>query len=287
MLDGVRERLRQAREGLFGPRHSAWKLGGTLAAAALLALVLVRWDYRIDAAVTLRSQDLVFIPAPYDGYLRTVNVEVGDQVARGTVLAELDTRDLRLEESMSVADVDRYRREAQKAQAVGQLADMQIALARMQQSESRLSLLRSQLANAQVRAPHDGIVVDGELKKNIGSPLRKGDLLMKMAQLGDTYVELEIDQVDVHEVKVGSIGEFALVGRPDRRFALVIDRIDPAASQRDGRNVYLARGRVTEGSEGWWRPGMGGNARLAAGERRLIWVLTHRTVRFLRQAFWL
>jgi hypothetical protein len=32
---------------------------------------------------------------------------------------------------------------------------------------------------------------------------------------------------------------------------------------------------------------MGGAARLDAGERRLIWVLTERTVRFLRHTFWL
>ena len=142
-------------------------------------------------------------------------------------------------------------------------------------------------ANAEVVAPHAGIVVEGDLKKNLGAPLRKGDLLLKLAQVDHTYLELQIDQVDVHEVDVGTRGEFALVGRPDQRFPLVMTRLDPASTLRDGRNVFLARAQLEQDSPSWWRPGMGGTARLEVGERPLIWVLTHRTVRTLREWFWL
>jgi hypothetical protein len=117
--------------------------------------------------------------------------------------------------------------------------------------------------------------------------LRKGDLLLKLAQTDDAYLELEIDQVDVHEVKVGSTGEFALVGRPDQRFAIFLERIDPASILREGRNIYLARAKVQGDIPIWWRPGMGGSARIDAGDRPLIWVLTHRTIRFLREFFWI
>ena len=270
-----------------GPRHSALKLAALAGLMAAVALFFVPWDYRVDARLTLRSKDLLFVPAPFDGYLRQVHVEIGDKVQAGQVLMQLDTRELALEESMAQADVLRYSREAEKAQALRQLADMQITIARRDQSASRLALIRHQLANAKVIAPQAGVVVEGELKKNLGAPLRKGDLLLKLAQNEDSYLELEIDQSDVHEVQVGSRGEFALVGRPEQRFAIEIDRIDPASTLREGRNVYLARGRVEQGMAAWWRPGMGGTARIDAGQRPLIWVMTHRTVRFLREFFWL
>jgi biotin carboxyl carrier protein len=269
------------------PRHSAWKLAGALGLMAFVSLFFVPWDYRIDARLTLRSKDLLFVPAPFDGYLRQVHVDMGDKVKAGQVLMQLDTRELVLEESMAQADMLRYSREAEKAQALRQLAEMQITMARRDQSASRLALIRHQLANAKVTAPQDGVVVEGELKKNLGAPLRKGDLLLKLAQTDDSYLELEIDQADVHEVKVGSRGEFALVGRPEQRFVIEIDRIDPASNLREGKNIYLARGRLQEGIAPWWRPGMGGTARIDAGERPLIWVMTHRTVRFLREFFWL
>jgi hypothetical protein len=269
------------------PRHSAWKLAGALGLIGLVSLFFIPWDYRIDARLTLRSKDLVFVPAPFDGYLRQVHVDMGDKVKAGQVLMQLDTRELVLEESMAQADVLRYSREAEKAQALRQLAEMQITIARRDQSASRLALIRHQLANAKVTAPQDGVVVEGELKKNLGAPLRKGDLLLKLAQTEDSYLELEIDQADVHEVQVGSLGQFALVGRPEQRYAIEIDRIDPASTLREGKNIYLARGRLQEGIAPWWRPGMGGTARIDAGQRPLIWVMTHRTVRFLREFFWL
>lgn len=271
----------------LSPRHSVWKLTGLVSVVILLVLIFLPWAYRVDATLTLRSKDLLFMPAPFDGYLRQVHVEIGDKVEAGQVLVQLDTRDLVLEESMAEADVLRYAREAEKAQAARQLAEMQINLARQEQSASRLALVRHQLLHAKVTAPRAGVVVEGELKKNLGAPLRKGDLLLKLAQTEDTYLELEIDQVDVHEVKVGSRGEFAVVGRPDQRFAIQIERIDPASTLREGRNVYLARAKVKEDIPAWWRPGMGGTARINAGDRPLIWVLTHRTVRFLRELFWL
>ena len=162
----------QGRRGAT-PRHSGWKLAGALGLVAFVSLFFVPWDYRIDARLTLRSKDLVFVPAPFDGYLRQVHVDMGDKVKAGQVLMQLDTRELVLEESMAQADVLRYSREAEKAQALRQLAEMQITMARRDQSASRLALIRHQLANAKVTAPQDGVVVEGELKKNLGAPLRK------------------------------------------------------------------------------------------------------------------
>lgn len=284
----------RVRDGLGGffrqfasPRHTGWKLAGITTLVLLLVLSLLPWPYRVDAGVTLRSRDLLFMPAPFDGYLEAVQVEIGDRVEPGQILVKLDTRDLLQEESGALADVARYGREAEKSQAVRQLAEMQIALARKQQAEARLALVRHQLQQAEVRAPQAGIVVEGELKKNLGSPLRKGDLLLKLAQTANLELELQIDQVDVHEVQPDMPGEFALVGHPEQRFALTIERVDPVATTREGHNVFLARARLGAGEQDGWRPGMGGNARIEVGERKLIWLLTHRTVRFLREFFWL
>lgn len=277
---------RQASEFL-GPEHTALKLTAVLSLLLLCLLVFLPWAFRVDAGLAIRSKDLLFMPAPFDGYLRTVHVDIGDQVAAQTVLVELDTRDLLLEASMAEADLLRFSRETEKAQAARQLADMQISLARQQQSAAKLDLIRYQLNNASVRAPVAGVVIEGELKKNLGAPVRKGDLLLKLASTVDTYLELEIDQTDIQEVTVGSQGEFALVGRPEERFAITVERIDPAAVTRDGRTFYVARAKLQGKTQSNWRPGMGGSAKLDAGQRSLIWVLTHRTVRFIRGFFWI
>lgn len=278
---------RRALGRLWGVDHSLAKLAALSTAAALLVAALLPWPYRIDAAASLRSDELIFVPAPFDGFLREVHVEIGDRVTQGTVAVALDTRELLLEESMAAAEVGRFTREAEKARAVGQLADMQIALARQNQIAARLELVRDHLTRAQLRAPMTGVVVEGELKKNLGGPVKKGDLLLKIARLDSTYVELEIDQTDIHEAAPGRRGELAFVGRPDLKVALVIERIEPVSTMKDGRNFFLARARVDGAVQSWWRPGMGGTAKIDAGERSLLWVLTHRTVRFLQRALWL
>lgn len=272
---------------MLGPSHTGLKLAGLGAVGTLATAALLPWPYRVDAPLSLRSEDVLFVPAPFDGYLRRVDVRVGDQVETGRVLLELDTRELVLEESMAVADELRYRYEAEKAQGSRQLAEMQIARARQQQAASKLGLIRHQLSNAHVRAPFPSVVVEGELKKNLGAPVRKGDLLVKLARASDTYLEVEVDQAYVHEIQTGSKGEFALVGRPDLKYAFVIDRIDPQSTQRETRNVYLVRGRIEAGYQTWWRPGMGGSARIDVGQRSLLWIMTHRTIRFLREVFWI
>jgi valyl-tRNA synthetase len=94
---------------------------------------------------------------------------------------------------MAEADLERYAREAEKTMAARQLADMQIALARQQQALAKLELIRFQLDNALIKAPFAGVVIEGDLKKNLGAPVRKGDLLVKLAQSTRTYLELEID----------------------------------------------------------------------------------------------
>jgi biotin carboxyl carrier protein len=272
---------------LLGVEHSLAKLGVVSTALALLIAAVLPWSYRIDAAATLRSDDMVFVPAPFDGFLREVHVEIGDLVTQGTATVGLDTRELLLEESTALAEVGRFAREAEKAQALGQLADMQIALARQQQSDARLELVRDHLVHAQIRAPITGFVVEGELKKNLGGLVKKGDLLLKIARLESTYVEVEIDQTDIHETALGRRGELALVGRPDIKVGLVIERIEPMSTVKDGRNYFLARARVDAEPQSWWRPGMGGTAKFDAGDRSLLWVLTHRSIRFLQRVLWL
>lgn len=283
----VASSFRQWCDGLFGPRNAAWKLAGGLSLAFLLVALVLPWSYRVDSTLAIRSKDLLFMPAPFDGYLRRVHVEVGDRVSHGALLVELDTSDLSLEESMASADLQRTERETQKAQGMRQLAEMQINYARQMQSAARLDLIRNQLTNAEIRAPYEGVVIEGDLKKNVGAPVRKGDLLLKFAKTEDAFIELEIDQADIHEVQAGSKGEFALVGRPDQKFRFTVERVDPVAVNREGRTVYLARARPDDGFQPAWRPGMGGSAKIEVGDRSLLWVMTHRTVRFLREFFWI
>jgi hypothetical protein len=55
---------------------------------------------------------------------------------------------------------------------------------------------------------------------------------------------------------------------------------------KDKKNVFLLRCAVVGKPEPWWRPGMTGVAKINVDRRTLLWILTHRTVDFLRLYFW-
>jgi len=216
-----------------------------------------------------------------------VNVDIGDRARKGDFLLQLDTDALLLRESEAIADVSRFAREEEKFRASQQLADMRIAEAMKDQAQGALNGIRYNISNARILAPYDGIIVEGELKKMRGAPVKKGDVLFKIAALEELYVELNVDERDVHEIQKGQLGEIAFVAQPARDFPIRIQNIYPAATIHDEKNVFVLRGEISGEPALWWRPGMSGVAKIDVGERSVFWVITHRTVEFLRLFLWM
>lgn len=278
-----------ARNGLsklVGVEHTFAKCLGIVVFCALAFLLFGRLNYRVEAPFIVRTDDLAYLPSPFDGYIDEVLVEVGDHVDESAVLLTLDNSELLLEESTALANRNRYSREAEKARAQNALADMKIALALKEQSESQLELVRYHLNHAQVRAPFAGIVVEGDLDELLGAPVKKGDVLFKVARIEKMYAELEVDERDVHEVAAGATGEIAFVSRPKLKFPIEVERIDPVAVAKEEGNVFLMRCTFTGEALEWWRPGMSGVSKINVGKRNVLWILTHRSIDFFRILLW-
>ena len=124
------------------------------------------------------------------------------------------------------------------------------------------------------------------MKELLGAPVKKGDVLFKVARIEKMYAELKVNERDVHEVKADAKGEISLVTRPDLKFPIAVERIDPVAVTEEGENVFLVRVAFPEGVSPWWRPGMSGVAKIDVQKRNVLWIFTHRTVDFLRMFFW-
>jgi len=282
MMTTVREELGR----LWGVEHTFVKLISVLICAAIAVLLFGKMTYRVEAPFILKTDDLAYLPAPFDGYIDEVEVKVGDIVQEGSILLKLDTRELLLEESTAIANQNRYVREAEKARTEKALAEMKIAQALSQQAEARLDLVRYHLGHAEVKAPFAGIVVEGDLEELLGAPVKKGDVLFKVARLEKMYAELKIDERDVHELAGDATGEISFVSRPNLEFPIVVERIDPVAVTEEEGNVFLVRALFPEEVAGWWRPGMSGVAKINVGKRNILWILTHRTIDFLRIFLW-
>ena len=273
--------------GLFGVEHTLAKCAGLIICGLLLILLFGKSTYRVEAPFMLRSDNVRFLPTPFDGYIAEVNVRSGERVEQDQLLLNLDTTELLLEESAAIANHMRYSREAEKARSENALADMKIAVAMAEQAKAKLDLVRHNLSMADVRAPFSGIVVEGDLSELQGVALNKGDVLFKISKLEEMYAELEVGENDIHEIARGKIGEIAFVSQPQIKYPFRIDKINPVAiAENEKGNIFLVRSVFPEGMSEWWRPGMSGVAKINIEKRNILWILTHRTVDFFRIHLW-
>jgi RND family efflux transporter MFP subunit len=271
---------------LLGPEHT-WTKVATLGTAALLAvLVFVKVPYRVEAPFIIRTQAMAEVPAAFDGYIREVLVRVGDEVKTGQPLLRLDDRDLQADATAAQAELQRFRAEADSAQAAGLVSEMQIALRRVEQARATLELAKYRLSRVELKAPFDGVIVEGELHEKLGAPVKRGEPLFRVARLDDLYAELKADELDIHNIAKGASADLALISRPSLTFPATIQRIEPAAVAEQTGNHFIIRASLSGTTADWWRPGMSGLAKVNAGERSIAWCLTHRAVDQVRLWLW-
>ncbi|MGE5374884.1 MAG: HlyD family efflux transporter periplasmic adaptor subunit, partial [Bacteroidota bacterium] len=166
------------------------------------------------------------------------------------------------------------------------LADMRVAEAMRDQATAKLGMIRYRLDKSVIRAPFDGVIVEGDLNERIGAPVKQGDVLLKAAMTEGLYTEMDVKESDIHHVKDNADGEIALVSRPQDSYKIKLTLVEPAAVVREKGNVFIAHADFKSQAPDWWQPGMTGVAKINAGKRTLLWILTRRTIDFLRLKLW-
>ena len=280
-------RLRRWGETWVGPRHTTAKLVAIICTLALLFLVAGRWPHRVKAPFLLRSDQVVYVTAPFDGYLAEAPAAPGDVLGPDDVLARFDTRELLLEEAAALADQARYLREGERARARDELAELRIAEAQAAQAAARLGQIRHRLSRATLTPGFAATLAEGDQRRRLGAPVRAGDVLYQVARLDALAFELQVDERDIHHVAVGAHARAAFEGRPGETFELVVERIEPSARPSAAGNIFHVRATLAGAPAEWWRPGMGGVVRIHAGWRTPLWLLTRRTADYLRLHWWL
>ena len=271
----------------FGIENSFLKLSVLTTVLVIMAIGLTSWPYRIEAEFVVKAEDSFYVTAPIDGYIQSSHVKTGDSVLSKQPLVQLNTDDLKLQEANLVADLNRLKREVEKHRAKNALAEMRIANSRYQQSYIRLQQVREYINKATITAPENSVVVEGDLSRMHGAPVRKGDVLLQLSSLNQLSAELMLDESLIHEIHKGQTGSISFQSQPDKEYPIQISRISPAALVKDGNNVFTLTADLNAGKQSWWHPGMTGIAKIDAGERNLFWILTHQTSNYLRLFFWI
>jgi hypothetical protein len=282
--------LESAHRGLgfiLGLQHTWMKLATVLVLAGIVFLCVAKGTYRSKSSCVLEALVQQSICAPFDGFIRAVNVEVGDNlIAQSTVLAELDTVELRLKLASARAEQVGYIKQVNAYMRDGQTAQAQIAQADADKIQARIELFQYYIDQAQLKTPITGKLVAGDLKRQIGAPVKTGDILFEVTPLNALRAEILVSEDQILDIETGQTGNLATVSFPDQKIPFEVELVSPMAEVVNNRNVFKVRVQFKD-TRDWMRPGMEGVAKIDIGKRRYIWIWTRKLVNWIRLKLWI
>jgi len=263
-----------------------------LAIVGLLMLAVLAFypaNYRVSSRANVEGAIQRVAAAPFQGYIREAPARAGDLVRQGQVLAVLEDKDLKLERLRWESELEVSVRKEREAMAKADRVALRLASAQANQARAQLDLTLEKLSRVQVVAPFDGVVVQGDLSQQLGSPVEQGKVLFELAPLDAWRVILKVDERDIAHVRLSQAGELVLASLPGQVFPLKVRRITPVSVAEEGRNYFRVEAELQTDENippPPMRPGMEGVGKIEAGERSLLWIWTHRLTDWLRLKSW-
>jgi RND family efflux transporter MFP subunit len=202
---------------------------------------------------TTQPIDQTIVKGRVAGRLAEVLVREGDRVTEGQVLARFEITELqaKLNERQSALEAaradarwtarDRSDKEtlatrnivsqsaADQARATAENRASMVSVA-----EAQLEVARKNFADAEVKAPFDGVV--GERLANQGESLPIDGKILALLDTSHVEISAQMPAADVIRMKVGQVANLTLEGFGDRVFTGKITRISPT-TQAGSRSI--------------------------------------------------
>lgn len=211
----------------------------------------------------IRAREETALSFRVGGKLVRRQVDVGDRVRRGDLLAELDPGDLRLQvealqSQLTAADAQLARARADHAR-IAQLAkdqlvsrsalDQQTAALRAAEGQARATraqfdLSRNQAGYGQLRAPQDGVIASRQVEA--GQVVAAGQSVFGLAADGRREVAFALPEADIHRFNVGQPVVIELWSAQGQRVPGRIRELAPVADAQT--RTYAARATLDAGA---------------------------------------
>jgi multidrug resistance efflux pump len=270
---------------LIGPGHLGRKVTLFILVALSVFFSLMPGTYNISADAVIEGAELRSIVVPYDGYLQSATLRAGDTVKKSELLAELDTRQSRLQRMSWISQQATSKRQYEDALAKQEPSKVQISNAQRKRAQAEIELLDYQISQAIMLAPFDALIVSGDLNQRIGSQLRQGDVLFELSPRGRFRLAMYVDEFHINDVRESQTGRLVLAALPDRKFSFTVSRINPMAEARDGATVYRVEATFEHKAD-MLRVGLEGVAQVYVDQRLLISIWTRTMIDWMKLQLW-
>jgi biotin carboxyl carrier protein len=269
-------------------RWIRWSFFGFL--ASLLVLAFVPTSHTVNSPARIEGAVVRNISAPAQGFIKKVYVRPGDVVKQDQPLAELADRELQLERNKLLSESAMHDSSYMTAMARNDRAAMIQAQSKQGEARAQLELIDQQLTRGVLVAPMDGVVQEGDLSQQIGSPVERGQSLMTVAPMNRFRTIIELDERDIRWVKVGQLSSLSLSALPWNDIEVKVERINPMAVVRDGHNVFEIEASISRADQqeviSQLRPGLRGVVKVNVGEESIMNIYARRTAEAVQRAWW-
>ncbi len=281
LRDGVTGLIQSVREKHYWDKHLVLSVCGLLAITALLLPV----PHRVTVRVAIEASDRQVLVAPQAGYILSAHARAGDQVKKGSVLAKLDQRELQL--NADKWHGEKLKNEQEYAQALAKHDRVSLSQLRADalRIDAELALAQQQLQRSELRAPFDGVLLDGDLSQSFGSPVEEGAVLFEIGSIDQYRLQIDVDEHDIGFVEQGQSVKIRMTALPGQTFEAKLEAVMPVAVAKQGSSIFRIPGEFV-GDASQLRPGMAGVGKVATGSRSLLWIVTHALTDRLSIWFW-
>ena len=272
---------------------------------------------KVSATGNLQPTNQVDVGSELSGTVERVFVDDNDRVTRGQVLAQLDLS--RLQDQVARSEAALAQAEAQVAQTRASTREAQLALQRLRglqqrsqggfPAEADLSAAEAALARAEaneaaanagvgqaraalrsdrtnvdkasIRSPVDGVVLLRRVEpgQTVAATLQAPVLFTLAESLSQMQLQVNVDEADVGQVKVGQEASFSVDAYPDRRYPATISRVGFGAQTSNGVVTYLTVLEV-DNRDLSLRPGMTATAEITTLQREQVRLVPNAALRW-------
>jgi HlyD family secretion protein len=271
----------------------------------------------VTATGTVQPVNQVDVGTEISGTIRTVEVDYNDRVKVGQVLARIDTEKLQAQvlQSQSTlestearladaqATVIEVRENLERFKRVREMSGGQVpskkefdaaeaVLKRALSSEAtlkaliseakwKLSIDQTNLSKAVIRSPINGVVLKRQVEpgQTVAASLQTPVLFTIAESLAQMEVQVDVDEADVAQVKVGQQASFTVDGYPGRTFNAVVKQVRYGPETVQGVVTYKTLLSV-DNSDLALRPGMTATANITAKRIANVMLVPNLALRF-------
>lgn len=231
----------------------------------------------------------VEVKSKASGEILRLFVDVGDRVEPGTLLANIDPRDVRNGFEQAEADLDvaiarleisfdQFTR-AENLIAADVITTLELETRKLDYANARAAMVRAEanfelnqlrLSDVTIRAPMAGTIIERSVEEGVviqsaSQNVSGGTTLMIMANLENMQVRTLVDETDMGDIRAGMEATVRVEAFADRIFSGIVEKIEPQAVVQQNVTMFPVIVRLSN-REGLLKPGMNAEVEIMIAE---------------------